>query len=100
MIERVIYRGRIYTRDPDSKHSSRRRYFTRKTGKTTTHKSQRFYLHRVIYEDNIGPIPADCVIHHKDGNPLNNEASNLVAIPEYLHARTFHRMRARMKMVS
>ena len=90
MIVRTEYNGRIYTRDPESKTSTRRRYFTRKqyNGKG---KCKKVYLHRVIWEDAHGPIPWDCVIHHEDGNPLNNNLENLQCVPEYLHYRTFHR---------
>jgi hypothetical protein len=41
--------------------------------------------YRKIYVDNFGPIPTDqngrsYEIHHKDGNPWNNNPSNLVAL--------------------
>lgn len=42
-------------------------------------------LHRLIFEDIYGPIPDDCVIHHKDGNKLNNCIMNLQLLTEYQH---------------
>ena len=89
MIVRTEYAGRIYTRNPESKKANRRIYFTRK--KESNGKRKTVYLHRVIWEAAHGPIPLGCVIHHKDGNPLNNNLENLQCIPEYLHQRTFHR---------
>lgn len=36
------------------------------------------FLHRVIYEDETGEkIPEGYVVHHKDGNKLNNDIDNL-----------------------
>src|SRR5262252_847648 len=34
-------------------------------------------LHRAIWESAHGSIPAGFEVHHKDGNPFNNELSNL-----------------------
>lgn len=47
-------------------------------------------LHRVIWSDHHGPIPRDCIIHHIDGNPLNNEISNLSCIPLIEHLSVYH----------
>ena len=38
-------------------------------------------LHRVVWEFYNGKIPAGYQIHHKDGNPKNNDISNLECIP-------------------
>lgn len=35
------------------------------------------YLHRYVWEKHNGPIPKGYQIHHKDGDPLNNDISNL-----------------------
>lgn len=43
-------------------------------------KKKRTALHRVVYEDYYGFIPHGYQIHHKDGNKLNNNISNLVAL--------------------
>jgi hypothetical protein len=42
-------------------------------------------LHRVVYQHCIGPIPAGFHIHHIDGNPDNNEPSNLEALSTVGH---------------
>lgn len=40
-------------------------------------KCRRFFVHRLVYETFIGPIPEGYQIHHKDHNPKNNHLSNL-----------------------
>ena len=44
-------------------------------------------LHRLIWEKHYGPIPEGYVIHHKDGNKLNNNISNLECMPNGDHSR-------------
>ena len=39
------------------------------------------YLHRLIWEDNYGPIPDKHVIHHKNENKLDNRLDNLECLP-------------------
>lgn len=46
-------------------------------------------LHRLIYEDFYGEIPKGMHIHHKDGNRLNNDISNLELISPSNH-HIFH----------
>ena len=67
----VYYNGKKYTRNPDSEKRDERVYFKRIVGGTSE------YLHRVKWADAHGPIPKNYHIHHIDGNPLNNELSNL-----------------------
>ena len=45
------------------------------------------YVHRILWEDNYGGIPENCVIHHVDGNRLNNEIYNLVLMSKSEHSR-------------
>jgi len=40
----------------------------------------RCFLHRVIWEQEHGEIPKDHVIHHIDGNSLNNNIENLECV--------------------
>lgn len=44
-----------------------------------------FSIHRLIYTVVIGEIPKGYDIHHKDGNKLNNNPDNLIAIPHSEH---------------
>lgn len=34
-------------------------------------------IHRLIWEEHHGPIPDGCIIHHIDGDSLNNDIDNL-----------------------
>ena len=43
--------------------------------------------HRVIYEKFVGNIPEDCVVHHIDGNKLNNDILNLEVMSFEEHSR-------------
>jgi len=47
----------------------------------------------VIAERDIqdGPLPEGAVVHHKDENPLNNNASNLQILPSLADHRYAHR---------
>lgn len=48
-------------------------------------------LHRYIWEQTYGPIPKGYVIHHVDGDPLNNALENLILMTRSGHS-TFHRL--------
>ncbi len=73
----VEFNGNIYRKTPYSE------YFHGKEGHT---------LHRDVYEFYTGKeIPADCIIHHKDGNKCNNEFENLEAITSSEHTKR-HRL--------
>lgn len=43
------------------------------------------WVHRELYEMNIGKIPKGYHVHHIDKNPTNNSLDNLIAIPEEFH---------------
>lgn len=45
----------------------------------------RIYEHQYIWELHNGIIPENCVIHHIDGNKLNNNISNLQCISRSEH---------------
>ena len=45
------------------------------------------FSHRRVYEQHFGPIPAGYVVHHRDGNKLNNDPTNLVAMSRAAHNR-------------
>lgn len=68
------FNGRIYKLYPGE------RYFS----------CSRHRMHRDVWEFYNGPIPAGYDVHHKDGNPTNNDISNLVCIPAAEHEREHH----------
>lgn len=44
-----------------------------------------YYVHRLVYMTFVGNIPNGFVVHHKDGNHLNNELSNLEVMEKGKH---------------
>ena len=44
-------------------------------------------IHTLVAESFIGPCPENCVIHHKDKNPLNNCLKNLEWISRSEHGK-------------
>ena len=83
--ESIEYAGRIFRRYPSSKSQSRRDYFWARHGAEKG-------LHRAIWADANGPIPAGFVIHHVDGDTSNNSIENLSAVPGGAHAREHWRV--------
>ena len=55
----------------------------------TRHKNRT--LHRVVWEHSHGKIPEGHDVHHKDGNPANNDVENLECLPAKAHCRSHHR---------
>src|SRR3974390_3503425 len=53
-------------------------------------------LHRVIYENEIGPIPPKHHIHHRDGNRTHNAIDNLVCLPANRHLALPRRREAKI----
>lgn len=58
----------VITYGAESYYVARTGYFISKRGKS---------LHREVWKSHHGTIPIGYVIHHKDGNPANNDISNL-----------------------
>lgn len=80
MVEIIEWNGTRYRRYPESKHAASRTYFQRsKRGGTS-------WLHRDVWEHERGPIPDGWHIHHIDGNPENNDISNLECVSPKQHA--------------
>lgn len=82
--ESVFYKGIKFRRYPDAKCRAHRVYY-RPSGAYIKAGVQ--HLHQEIYKDNHGPIPPGAVIHHEDGNPSNNDPSNLVAMGRGAHLK-------------
>ena len=79
--EIIIYNGIKFTRYPNAKGRSERVYFTgRFKGKKTR-------LHIFKYKNEVGEIPNGFVIHHKDGDSLNNAMQNLELIEKTQHIK-------------
>lgn len=53
-------------------------------------------VHEIVYFAEHGGIDDGWVIHHIDGNPLNNHPHNLVAMPRGEHVR-YHKLKDRTK---
>ena len=51
------------------------------------------YEHRMVWKKFFGDIPKGFVIHHKDGNKLNNDISNLVLMNAKEHAQMHAKQR-------
>ena len=79
--ETIIYKGRKYNRYPNSKRRHLRVYYW-------CHdkwKEPPRTLHRDIWKETYGDIPKGFVIHHKDGNTLNNNIENLEILTNAQH---------------
>ena len=43
------------------------------------------YVHLWVAKKKFGSIPKGCVVHHKDGNRLNNAPANLTLMTKQQH---------------
>lgn len=73
-----IYNGNRYRRYPKSRHKHHRRYFH-------ATEPRRGFLHRHVWEDTHGPIPAGFDVHHIDEDTGNNDPLNLECLPKSDH---------------
>ncbi len=78
--EQIIFNGNTYYRYPNSRHGSGK-YFRRIS------KPKNIYLHIEVFRSVFGEVPSGCLIHHKDGNILNNDISNLQCMTRGDHMR-------------
>ena len=90
--ETVDFNGVRFYRYPESKNRSHTIYFqphvhARRKGVQS--------LHVEIWKAAHGPLPEGMEVHHKDGNPDNNDLDNLDLISRSEHARLHARERAR-----
>ena len=79
MANYVHHNGYKYSRNPNAENRSDAVYFKRIS------RGRSVYLHRVIWEEVNGKIPKGFHIHHIDGNPLNNDISNLECLSAQDH---------------
>jgi hypothetical protein len=80
--EKVVYKGLVFTRYPNSPRRHHRVYYW--PTKTWREKGVKA-LHVEIYLDNVGPIPEGWHVHHKNHDPLDNDPGNLQALPPAEH---------------
>jgi hypothetical protein len=82
VVDRVEFNGIVFRRYPDGVGASERNYFV----PDGRHRKQGVgRLHQEIWKDRHGPIPKGWHVHHRDGNPLNNDIDNLEALPGEEH---------------
>lgn len=91
--EVIEFGGYRFTRYPESVERSSRVYFSGWIA--IDGKRIKMRLHQYIWTLNFGKIPAGHHIHHKDGNPLNNDISNLECLrgAEHLSEHSKHEWR-------
>jgi rubredoxin len=77
----IEYRGVVYKRNPESPEWPKRVYYQ------APRKSGRSYLHRDIYADTTGVLPAGMHVHHRDHDPFNNDPLNLVVLTPSDHQK-------------
>lgn len=80
MKETITHNGYAYHRNPPT-----RNYFTRyieDNGKKYT-----LHLHKKIWEETWGLMEDNEVIHHIDGNPINNDMDNLKCMSQSEHLK-------------
>ena len=84
MVETVRWGGVNYRRYPESAFDSDRTYFRAGPGDV---EKGRGYLHRDVWTYHNGPIPPGYHVHHIDGDPSNDDISNLAAVSPAEHSR-------------
>lgn len=83
--ETIVFNGREYHRNPSAEQKHRQRYFW---GRRKLGDKNKIALHVAIWEHHNGPIPEGKVVHHKDGNPLNNDIENLECLTVSEHSKS------------
>src|SRR5665213_899867 len=76
----------MYIRQPFIEFEGRR-YFRNGQGYyRTSRKWEKRQLHRDVWSATHGPIPPGIIVHHIDGNPSNNDLSNLEGLTRKEHS--------------
>jgi len=81
------FNGIRYYRYPEAKNWCAKWYFRCENKIRLT---PDYYLHRAIWRFHNGEIPKGFHIHHKDGNPLNNEIDNLQCLSPSDHRKSHY----------
>lgn len=82
------YKGIKFRRYPDSNRRTERVYWTPGIGDRQRGVRR---LHEEIWQDTHGvPIPPGWQVHHRDGDPLNNDPANLECLPAVEHQSGRH----------
>lgn len=88
----VEFNGITFIRYPNAKTKSARRYYYPYVGGKRAKGVG--LLHQEVWKAAHGPIPPGHDIHHRDGNPLNNDLANLECLTKAehsaRHAAEFH----------
>ena len=80
--EVIRHNGIAFRRYPASVNWADQMYYT----PNASHKKSGVgRLHEELWKDANGPIPSGHHIHHKDGNPLNNDLNNLQCLTAAAH---------------
>lgn len=87
-VDEVEFNGVAFRRYPNADKQNHRRYFSPGGGDIARGVES---LHREIWKFYNGPIPEGAVVHHADGNPLNNDPDNLVLMDAGDHASHHHK---------
>lgn len=81
--EKVVFEGVTYRRYPEASKWADRWYYR---PSATDRRRGRGLLHRDVWRHHHGDIPEGCHVHHKDGDPLNNDIRNLECVTTTEHA--------------
>lgn len=95
--------GRLFRGNKEIKPSytvsrSRRRYSTLRL--SIDGKRKKYFIHRLIAEHFIGPIPEGYVVNHIDHNTHNNSLSNLEIISQKENCQMRTKFYKNMKIVT
>jgi len=82
-VDEVEFNGITFRRYPDSDNLADRKYY-RPSGKHVSNGVEA--LHREVWKEHNGEIPDGHHIHHKDGDPTNNNIENLECVTPKEHA--------------
>ena len=84
-VDEVVYNGITFRRYPESDNRADRVYY--RPGGTDSQNGIEA-LHREVWKDHndADEVPDEHHIHHKDGDPTNNDPENLVALTPEEHA--------------